>query len=260
MTDAWRTVFDRPVSQAQEQARDAVKDAFALVAMSLRVNAIETCHCGTCEQDLPEDLRVRLASTVPAGATAAVNGDIAGTAAIARASALEGFARKDVRGEVRVIWEALRDARLAQADAEGRIADANKTLEGHDPDELRRRKTTLTEIGGKIHASQEAIRQHNEKIAEQDEAIARFSKRLKAAGTRELAAFEQRERVLLRAHAVFEAAVERYKADLRQRVEATATSLFLKMTTEEHDYARLAIIDHYGLPLTVYDSRAVEIL
>ena len=182
---------------------------------------------------MPEDVRARLAGDAASGATATITGDFAGMSALARASELDGFIRKDVRGEVRLIWEAMRDARLAEADAEGRIADANKTLEGQDPDELRRRKTTLTEIGGKIHASQEAIRGHEEKIAEQDEAIARFSKRLAAAGTPELAAFEQRERVLARAHAVFEAAVERYKAELRGRVEATATTLFLQMTTEK---------------------------
>jgi hypothetical protein len=117
-------------------------------------------------------------------------GDHTGMTAFARASDLDGFTRKDVRSEVRLIWEAIRNARLAEADAQGRIADANKTLDGHDPNELRRRKTTLTEIGGQIQAAQQAIKEHEEKIAEQDNAIARFSKRLAAAGTPELAAFE----------------------------------------------------------------------
>lgn len=258
MTEAWRTVLDAPVVAAREKAQDAVKDAFALVATSLRVRAIENHHCETCDQDVHETVRARLAATLPPGATATTSDDAVGMAAIARASALDAFERKDVRGEVRLIWEAIREARLAEADAEGRIADANKTLEGQDPDVLRRRKTTLTEIGGKIHAAHEAIRGHEEKITEQDEAIDRFSKRLKAAGTPELAAFEQREHVLARARAVFEAAVERYKAELRGRVEATATTLFLQMTTEKHDYARLAINDHYGLTIIHQDGRAED--
>ena len=246
------------MAKARDEAREAVEDAFALMATSLRADAIETGHCETCDQDVPEDARARLAATLPAGATATFTGDVAGMSAIARASELDGFVRTDVRGEVRLIWDAIRDARLAEADAEGRIADATKTLEGQDPAALRRRKTTLTEIGGKIHASQDAIRGHEEKIAEQDEAIARFSNRLKAAGTPELAAFEQREQVLARAHAVFEAAVERYKAELRGRVETTATTLFLEMTTEKEDYARLAINDHYGLTIIHKDGRAED--
>ena len=258
MTAAWRTVLDAPVSKARDQAREAVEDAFALMAASLRAAAIETGHCETCDQDVPADARARLAATLPEGATATITSDVVGMSAIARASELDGFVRTDVRGEVRLIWDAIRDARLAEADAEGRIADATKTLEGQDPDALRRRKTTFTEIGGKIHASQDAIRGHEEKIAEQDEAIARFSSRLKATGTPELAAFEQREHVLARAHAVFDAAVERYKAELRGRVEATATTLFLQMTTEKQDYAQLAINDHYGLTIIHTDGRAED--
>lgn len=258
MADAWRTVIDAPVAAAEDKARDAVKDAFQSLAMSLRVRAVETSHCETCDRDVPEDVRARLAATVPADATGTITSDPAGMSALLRASELEGFTRRDVRGEVRLIWDAIRDARLTEADAEGRIADANKILEGHDPDELRRRKTTLTEIGAKIHAVQEAIRGHDEKIAEQDEAITRLSSRLRAAGTPELAGFEQRERVLASAHAVFDGAVERYKAELRGRVETTATALFLEMTTEKHDYARLAINDHYGLTIIHNDGRSED--
>jgi DNA sulfur modification protein DndD len=95
-------------------------------------------------------------------------------------------------------------------------------------------------------------------LSEQHEAIARFSKHLAAAGTPELAAFEQRERVLARAHAVFEAAVDRYKAELHGRVEASATDLLLQMTTEKQDYARLSINDHYGLTIIHNDGRAED--
>ena len=54
----------------------------------------------------------------------------------------------------------------------------------------------------------------------------------------------------------FVSAVERYKADLRARVEKSATALFLQMTTEKRDYAKLAINDHYGLTIIHTDGRA----
>ncbi len=258
MAEAWRTVLDAPVAAAESEARDAVTNSLQALTMSLRARAIQTSHCETCDRDIPEDTLARLATTVPPGVTAAITDDTAAMSALARTAALGGFSRKDIRGEVRLIWSAARDARLAEADARGRITDANKTLESHDPDEFRRRKTTLTEIGGKIHASEEAIRGHEEKIREQDEAIKRFSNGLRAAGTPELASFEQRERVLARAHTVLKEAVERYKAELRSRVETTATTLFLKMTTEKQDYARLAINDHYGLKIIHTDGRAED--
>lgn len=258
MADAWRTVLDEPVAAAKAVAQEAVKNAFALLMTSMRVDAIENCHCSACDQDVPEEVRSRLAAMLPEGATATKTGDFAAMAALARTTELDGFKQKDVRAEVRLIWEAIRQARIDEADAEGRIADANKTLDGHDPDELRRRKTTLTEVGGKIRAAQDAIEAEQKLVDEQDAAIARFTKRLAAAGTPELAAFQQRERVLARARAVFADAVDRYKAELRGRVQESATALFLQMTTEKEDYASLSINDHYGLTIIHKDGRAED--
>ena len=258
MNDAWRTLLDEPVASAKGAAQAAVKEAFASLTTSLRVEAITNRHCRTCDQDVPEDVRSRLTASLPAGATAANAWDYAGIAALARRSDLDGFQQKDVRAEVRLIWEAIRQARLNEADAQGRIADANKILDDQDPEEIRRRKMTLTELGGKIHAAQDAIAAEKRLVEEQVLAIARLTKRLEAASTPELSAFQQRERILARARTVFEYAVDRYKAALRSRVQDSATELFLQMTTEKEAYASLAINDHYGLTIIHKDGRAED--
>ena len=258
MRDAWRTVLDEPIAAAKIAAQEAVKDALASLMMSLRVDAVENRHCRTCDQDLPEDVRSRLMALLPPDATAGEIGDYADISAVVRRSELDGFEQKDVRAEVRLIWEAIRQARLDEADAQGRIADANKILEDRDPDALRRRKTTLSEIGGKIRAAQDAIADEQKRVEEQNAAVSLLTKRLEAAGSPELASFQQRERVLGRARAVFEDAVDRYKAALRNRVENSATELFLRMTTEKEDYAALAINDHYGLTIIHKDGRAED--
>ena len=163
-----------------------------------------------------------------------------------------------MRAEVRLIWEAIRQARLSEVKAQGRITDANKILEDQDPDELRRRKTTLSELGGKIRAAQDAIAAEQKCIEEQDAAIARLTKRLATTGTPELSDFQQRERVLARARTVFEDAVDRYKGALRNRVQDSATKLFHHMTTEKEDYVSLAINDHYGLTIVHTDGRTED--
>ena len=258
MRDAWRTVLDEPIVRARVMAQNAVKEAFALLITSLRVDAIENRHCSTCDQDVPEGVCSHLRASLPADSTATNVGDYAGITALARRSDLDGFKHKDVRSEVRLICEAMRQARLDEADAQGRIADANKILEDHDPDELRRRKLTLTELGGKIRAAQDAIAAEQTRVGQQDTAIALLTGRLEAAGTPELAEFQQRERLLARVRAVFEDAVDRYKAALRERVQDSATELFLQMTTEKEDYASLAINDHYGLTIIHKDGRAED--
>ena len=256
MRDAWRTVLDKPVADAKVAAQEAVREGFAILVTSLRVDAIEHLHCRTCDQDIPEDVRSRLTESLPADTTAADLGDYAGISALQRRSDLDSFKQKDVRAEVRLIWEAIRQARLDEADAQGRIADANKVLEDQDPDELRRRKMTLTELGGKIRAAHDAIAAEKKHVEEQVLAIARLTKNLENAGTPELAAFQQRERLLARAGTVFQNAVDRYKAELRHRVQDSATELFVQMTTEKEDYASLAINDHYGLTIIHKDGRA----
>ena len=105
MRDAWRTVLDEPVTAAKAAAHKAVKDVFASLISSLRVDAIENRHCGICDQDVPEEFRARLTPSLPADATAARVEDYAGIAALARRSDLDNFKQRDVRAEVRLIWE-----------------------------------------------------------------------------------------------------------------------------------------------------------
>ena len=258
MKDAWRTVLEGPVAEAKVEAQEAVEEAFSLLVTSLRIHAIENHHCRTCNQDVPEEVRSRLIASLPPDAPAVNVEGYAGNIALARRSELDGFKQKDVRGEVRLISDTLRQARLVEADAEGRIADANKILEDQDPDELRKRKMTLTELGSKIGAARDAITAQQKCVEEQAEAIARLTRQLEAAGTPELAAFQQREKVLARTRTVFADAVDRYKAALRSRVQDSATKLFLQMTTEKNDYDSLSINDHYGLTIVHKDGRAED--
>ena len=258
MREAWRTLLAEPVSAAKVVAHEAVREALESLSTSLRRDAIENRHCGVCEQAVPDDARACLMASLPASVHTAEAEDYRGIAALARRSDLDGFKQRDVRAEVRLIWEAMRRARLDEADAQGRIADAKRILEDQDPDDLRRRKMTLTELGGKAQAARDAIASEQKLVEEQDVAIARLAKHLESAGTPELVAFQQRERILARAGRVFEDAVDRYKTALRNRVEQTATELFLQLTTEKEDYSSLAINDQYGLSIIHKDGKAED--
>ena len=61
-----------------------------------------------------------------------------------------------------------------------------------------------------------------------------------------------------KARTVFVDAVDRYKTALRNRVQESATELFLRITTENEDYASLAINEHYGLTIIHKDGRAED--
>jgi DNA sulfur modification protein DndD len=252
MDDAWRTVLEETVEEAKEAARTAASDAFTALTMSLRLKAIETCHCDTCEQDVPDDVRDRLRGSVEGASEA---GDVSGLAAMALVAELDKFGLPDVRPTVTVLWDTIEKARMAKVAAATEIADANAELADSDVAALEAKMASVTELAGKIKATEDAIEGHVAKIAEQREAIEALTKRISEAGAPALAAIQRRERFLKAASEVFAAAVEDYKADLKDKVEATATELFLAMTTEKEDYASLRIQDHYGLVIVHRDDR-----
>ena len=255
MRDAWRTLLYEPVSRAKNAARATVKESLELLRTSLRADAVRTRHCNTCDRDVPDDVLFRLRTSLPSDLAASEVANHTAVDALARQTDLDGFEHKDVRGEVQLISQAASRARLDEADARGRIVDANRVLEDRDPDDIRRQTTKLTELGGKIQAAEDAVAAQQHLVEEQAAAIVRLTKLLEGSDAPALETLKRRERVVACAQVVFANAVDRYKASLRQRVQDSATQLFHRMTTEKDDYASLDINDHYGLTIVHTDGR-----
>jgi DNA sulfur modification protein DndD len=147
---------------------------------------------------------------------------------------------------------------MAKVIAQTEIVDANAELADSDVEALEAKMASVTELAGKITATEEAIREHDARIVEQQEAMDRLTRKIAEAGTPALAAIQRREQFLKDAAEVLVAAVEGYKADLRGRVAATSSALFLDMTTEKVDYVGLEINDHYGLAIKHQDGRTED--
>lgn len=256
MAESWRTILDDTVREAREAAQQAATEAFDSLTLVLRHQAIEECRCAVCEQEVPEEVRTRLAGTVPAGVGSTA--DFPGLGAMARVAELADFADKDVRPQVTLLWGTIERARMAKVTAQTEIADANAELADSDVEALEAKMASVTELAGKITATEESIRDHDAKIVEQQEAMDRLTRKIAEAGTPALAAIQRREQFLKDAAEVLVAAVEGYKANLRGRVEATASGLFLAMTTEKVDYVGLEINDHYGLAIKHQDGRTED--
>ena len=256
MAESWRTILDDTVREAREAAQQAATEAFDSLTLVLRHQAIEECRCAVCEQEVPEEVRTRLAGTVPAGVGTTAN--FTGLGAMARVAELAEFADKDVRPQVILLWGTIERARMAKVTAQTEIADANAELADSDVEALEAKMASVTELAGKITATEEAIRDHDAKIVEQQEAMDRLTRKIAEAGTPALAAIQRREQFLKDAAEVLVAAVEGYKTDLRGRVEATASGLFLAMTTEKVDYVGLEINEHYGLAIKHQDGRTED--
>jgi len=257
MGEAWRSLLREPVRAARSAAQaDAQKELDAFL-LSLRAKAVADGHCGTCDQDVRGAILDRLKASLPEQAPAtAPSGRV--SAAMSRLADLNKFTEADNTGEIRLLWKRLRDLELEQVTLKDRISDLNAALADSDPETLRRSKASYAEVLEKISVVKRAIEDEGKKAEEKDQNIQRLKKKLDSSGTSDLRATQLRAKMLRDASEVFGAAVDRYKANLRARVEETSSKLFLSMTTEKQDFSGLTINENYGLTIRHRDGRAEE--
>jgi DNA sulfur modification protein DndD len=110
-----------------------------------------------------------------------------------------------------------------------------------------------------------AIQQHRitlaelrKTIADIEASIATAQQKLRVAGVPSLSAETRRREVVEGLRDAFVRAVDRYRDRLRQKVEADASQLFRKLTTEP-EYERLVINDNYGLQIQHKDGFPIEV-
>ena len=244
MSEAWRSLLRDPVKEARAAAQAEAQKDFEALVLRLRAQAVDKGRCGTCEQELSEKLRARLKKSLPAKQTALV-----GSPAMSRLADLGKFTEADNTGEVRQMWKRLKDLRLEQVALEDRLSGLNSQLSESDPDTIRRNKSSYTDVLDKILSIKNALAEENKRAEEKERNAQRCREKLEAMGATDLRASQLKAKTLREAAGVFHAAIERYKSDLRMRVEATASKLFKAMTTEKQDYAGLAINESYGLTI-----------
>lgn len=256
MRESWRSLLREPVRYARQNAQEEAQREQDELITSLRARTVEGAHCVVCEQGVGPEAAKRLRAMIPAD-----NSDAATTGvstAMVRLADLSKFTEADNAGEVRQISKRIESLQLEELRIKDRVTDLEMALSDTDPDALRKTKLQYREVIEKIKVVRDAIDQEKRLIEEQDQAIRKFNDLLQGAGTPDVVASQLRAKLLREASEIVAEAVERYKAELRGRVEATATDLFLAMTTEEAEYAGLTINESYGLTIRHRDGRAEE--
>ena len=154
--------------------------------------------------------------------------------------------------------DSIRALELDQVSLRDRLSDLKAALADSDPEAIRHTRASYSEVVEKIAIVKKGVEDETRKIEEIDQSIQRFRRKLETSGTRDLFVSQTRAKILREAAEIFAAAIDRYKADLRTKVETTATQLFLSMTTEKQDFAGLTINEGYGLTIMHRDGRAEE--
>ncbi|GEJ56642.1 AAA family ATPase [Anaeromyxobacter diazotrophicus] len=255
MAEAWKSVLFETVRSARAEAQVEAEKDWAKMVLMLGAKAATSGHCDVCGQDVAEAARAKLrgrTASVPPDGTPSVS------PAITRLADLGKFHEADNSGEIRELWTQVDAMRLRQAVVRDRLADLRGGLTDSDETTLRRSGAEYAEVIEKLGSAKNGLREENKKVEEIDQNIQRIRKQLEPPGNPERKAWQLRASVLGQASAVFAAAIDRYKSELRTRVEETASELFLTMTTEKRDFARLSINESYGLHIVHRDGRTED--
>lgn len=255
MAEAWRSVLFETVRSARAAAQIEAEKDWERVAATFRAKAAATGRCGICDQDVAGAVLTKLKAAVEEAGDA---GDVGVSVAMTRLADLRKFHDADNTGEIRELWGQAEALKLRQATLRDQLADLKGALTDSEEESMRRSTAAYGEVIAKQTVIRTFIDEATRKVDEIDQNIQRMRKQLDAHGNPEQKAWQLRATVLGKAAEVFGAAVERYKSDLRKRVEDTASQLFLAMTTERRDFARLAINEGYGLNIVHQDGKVED--
>ncbi|TIN48356.1 MAG: hypothetical protein E5Y25_03050 [Mesorhizobium sp.] len=250
MADAWRTVLREPIRKIRQQAEADLQTEIEAIKMQLRRSAITNRHCEVCDQDIGPDKGARLLATVET----VDNTSTANRAAVSL-RAISGFQDTDVSGEVRQLVRQIQDLVVEEQHQRDEARELLANLVDIDQQSVRSTQATYAEVVETIGVVKLGIEKQANELERHESRVEILRRKLQSTTRADVAALEARTNLLRNSAAVFAEAVEAYKADLRRRVEASATQLFLAMSTEKTDYASLTINNEYGLTIMHIDGR-----
>lgn len=250
MGDAWRSVLFETIRAARTAFEIEAEKDWERVAATFRARAAANGYCEICNQDVTGAVLTKLRGMV-GEVEKPFSLDV--SPAISRLADLRKFKDSDNADVIRELWSQAETLKLRQVTVRDRLSDLKGALTDSEEDSMRHATAEYGEVIAKQTVIRGFIDEATRKVDELDQNIQRMRKQLVAAP--EQKAWQVRATVLGKAAEVFALAVERYKGELRQRVEDTATQLFLSMTTERRDYARLAINEGYGLNIVHQDGK-----
>lgn len=249
MADGWRTAMLGVIKRKREEMTSALGEAVDVSVLDLRRSAVASGECAVCEQRLDAATRERLRDSF-GGAAFAPSAE-----ALANLRALNGFTEIDVSGELRQLVRRIDAERVEEEHQLEEAAEILSQLADSDQASIRSTQATYAEVLKQIGIVEHGIEKQGAALAEQEKAVETINRKLRnSSSSTDLSGIEAKTKRLRDSEAVFDLAIDEYKQDLRDRVQASASELFLAMTTEQTDYAGLTINNAYGLDIQHVDG------
>lgn len=254
MESSWRALLREPIKAARSQVQEKLAEAIEDLVQTLRSEAARDGSCRVCLQSIDDEQKQLL--TVQSDTQVAPRQAI--STSFASLEGLNAFDDLDNSGEVRTLWEEIQRLRFELAEIEDKLKDLKTALDDANPELVRLSQATYHEISEGIASTKRGIEDEQAKIIDLDKNIQKLTGLIQKAAPDDISEIQARATLLRNAAEIFRGAVDRYKSDLRARVEVTASQLFKSMTTEKEDYSGLMINEAYGLTIQHRDGRAED--
>jgi len=262
MGPAWATLIRPRLAAAISDLRQREAALQASVTRAQVLQHLAHGHdpdCPTCLQKVDAGAQERIRAALEKGdhsGDAASERDLG--AVRRRLDALQAQFDLANPEALRLMWQTHEDLRNRTYTLQGEIDDIANKLSGDVESELRGLSRDYDTVLREIVAVEEGIAATQVKLAENAVYRENIQKRLEKLAGGQMENERRRRDLARQVHALFEAAVDAYRQQLRDVVERTASEFFLQMTTEP-EYAGLRINDSYGLTILHKDGTIVPI-
>ena len=217
-------------------------------------------QCPTCFQSLNDEALARMTEAAAGEATEMADAERQLRDIQRRLDALEDAARRSSDTSLRMLWNDLHRLERDRFTNRDAASELDRRLQETDADQsaLRQAQFDHEQTLKKIALLEKGILEQEDALAENEGNLARVRIRLESRGGADIEGARQRRSLCEDLHSVFDQAVAEYRDQLRQRVEADATALFLQLTTEP-EYAGLRINESYGLTILHRDGSEIPV-
>lgn len=254
MSESWRSLLREPVAKAISEVEAEVSKSSEEWLLSLRQAAIALRHCQVCEQDVSS---IAISKLSKAGESLELEAGLIQynlSQALGKLSKLQKFSYEDRSMEVNLIWKDFREKTFEEIELSDKISEVDSQVSESDSDLFLEKQVRFSETNEKIGVLKSAVYQCERKVENTEMNIQEYRKKIEQITGLKKDGIQEKANVIRAALEVFRESVERYKQELRKKVEASATDLFLKMTTEKREYAGLEINQAYGLNIKANDG------
>lgn len=269
--NAWQGMLSQRIKAALNQLETEIKyyeDKKTKHFISTQLveqikSACEKGICPICEQHLTDlviqSLKFKTKSNIGFGGLSSEEYskliDLQG-----RRSQLSKLDAEDLKLQVAEIERAIADITVDISDAEQRIDDINKNLaEAGDVSRAASIQVDFAKCLGKIDNTEKGITEERDIIIRVSSEIKNIEDKIKHQATDvELIKAKKKSELCEKVRIIFEAGVNLYREQLKQKVESDASDIFVKIANQT-EYTSLKINENYGLSIIHQSGRVVEI-